>query len=231
MTPAAPSLRPVAADGPLWRIGRRPDPWAWAPWSAAGPDGTFGNRYDDPRGAYRVLYASSTAFGAFVETLARFRPDLEVLAALDEIEGEDDDPPTAPAGVLPHEWLARRSLGTADVAGMFCDIGHAASLAHLRVALAPLFVAHGLDDLDAGDVRARAPRALTQALSRYVFVAHGDGGGPFAGIRYASRLGDDLTNWAVFEGSPVAGARGAAIAPDDPDLVRALRHHGITLGP
>jgi hypothetical protein len=32
----------------LWRIGRAPDPWALAPWEAAAPDGTFGNRFDDP---------------------------------------------------------------------------------------------------------------------------------------------------------------------------------------
>jgi hypothetical protein len=36
-------------------------------------DGTFGNRYDDPRGEYRVLYATSQRVGAFIETLARYR--------------------------------------------------------------------------------------------------------------------------------------------------------------
>ncbi len=45
------------------------------PWSyAAAIDGTFGNRYDDPDASYRVLYASSQRIGAFLETLARFRP-------------------------------------------------------------------------------------------------------------------------------------------------------------
>jgi hypothetical protein len=53
----------------------------------AGPDGTFGNRYDDPEASYRVLYASSHRVGAFVETLARFRPELEALAELEQDRG------------------------------------------------------------------------------------------------------------------------------------------------
>ena len=67
-----------------------PDPWAWPGWSQASLDGTFGNRWDDPEGAYRVLYASSTRFGALLDTLARFRPDLAVIAGLSEIEGRDN---------------------------------------------------------------------------------------------------------------------------------------------
>ena len=64
-------LASVEPDGPLYRLGRYPDPWAWRDWSYSAPDGTFGNRYDDPDGSYRVLYASSERAGAFVETLAR----------------------------------------------------------------------------------------------------------------------------------------------------------------
>ncbi len=86
-------LASVEPDGPLYRLGRQPDPWAWPDWSYAGPDGTFGNRYDDPGTSYRVLYASSQRIGAFLETLARFRPDLEVLAELERIDGDDESPP------------------------------------------------------------------------------------------------------------------------------------------
>jgi hypothetical protein len=35
------------------RIGRRPDPWQYPDWSRLNPDGTFGNRFDDPDGEYR----------------------------------------------------------------------------------------------------------------------------------------------------------------------------------
>ena len=41
--------------------------------SLAGPDGTFGNRFDDPEGIYRVLYASSQRLGCYLEALAQFR--------------------------------------------------------------------------------------------------------------------------------------------------------------
>jgi len=61
-------LASVEPDGPLYRLGQQPDPWAWPDWSYAAPDGTFGNRYDDPEASYRVLYASSQRLGAFLET-------------------------------------------------------------------------------------------------------------------------------------------------------------------
>jgi hypothetical protein len=49
-------LKPAAA---IYRLGKKPNPWAAPDWALAGPDGTFGNRFDDPDAIYRVLYASS----------------------------------------------------------------------------------------------------------------------------------------------------------------------------
>ena len=65
----------MKALGVIYRLGRKPDPWAPPDWASAGPDGTFGNRFDDPDATYRVLYASLQRLGCFVETLARFRID------------------------------------------------------------------------------------------------------------------------------------------------------------
>ncbi len=59
-------------------------------WASAGPDGTFGNHFDDPDATYRVLYASSQRLGCFLETRARFRVDPKLLTELAEIAGEDD---------------------------------------------------------------------------------------------------------------------------------------------
>ena len=218
-------LASVEPDGPLYRLGRDPDPWAWPPWSAALRDGTFGNRYDDPDGSYRVLYASSQRVGAFLETLARFRPDLEVLAELDRIEG-DDEPPLA----VPRTWLAGRLIGEAIAEGCFVDVGDTASLAVLRTALAASAIHHGLDEIDAATIRLRAPRAFTQQVSRYVYEQ-----GSFAGIRYRSRLGDDVLNYAIFEPAPdgqvpLVATTSAAIAADDPDLRAALELLGLSLG-
>ena len=93
--------------------------------------------------------------------------------------------------------------------------------------LATRLVHYGLDDLDAGDIRRRTPRALTQEVSRYVF------GRPeaYAGIRYLSRLGDELTNWGIFEGSEPDEIleENETIDPDDPDFVSALETLDLTL--
>ena len=217
-------LASVEPDGPLYRLGRHPDPWVWSDWSYAAPDGTFGNRYDDPDASYRVLYASSERVGAFLETLARFRPDLEVLAELDRIEGDDEPPPAVPG-----TWLAGRLIGEAAVEGRFVDVGDSASLATLRTALAASAIHHGLDEIDAATIRLRAPRAFTQQVSRYVYEQ-----GSFAGIRYRSRLGDDILNWAVFESAPdgassLVETTSAAIEANDSDLRAALDLLGLAL--
>lgn len=219
----------VQPDGLLYRLGRQPDPWAWPDWAYAGPDGTFGNRYDDPEASYRVLYASSQRMGAFLETLARFRPDLAVLAELEQIDG-DDEPP---AGV-PRTWLDGRRIGEAALQGRFVDVGDARALATLRAALAASAIHYGLDEIDAGTIRLSAPRAFTQSVSRFVYDQRDDRGS-FAGIRYRSRLGDELVNWAVFEPAPDAPSpflttASAMIQADDADLVAALNLLGLALG-
>jgi hypothetical protein len=175
---------------PLHRVARRPDAWAWPDWAYAGPDGTFGNRYDDPRGEYRVLYASSDRLGAFVEVLARFRPEPAVLRALDEIQlepGAHDDGP-AP-GQLPRSWLAGRVVGTALADGSFAAVGAARSLGYLRDRLADRALHHRVDELGAAAILTHAPRAFTQEVSRLVFECTEASGEPqFDGIayRYAS---------------------------------------------
>jgi len=104
-----------------------------------------------------------------------------VLAALQDIAPDAadsaDERPAAVAGVVPIAWLERRCIGAATPSGAFCDIAHSDSLAYLRRAMAAQLLRYGLEDLDAGDVRRRAPRALTQELSRYVFEHGRDAGG------------------------------------------------------
>ncbi len=218
-------LASVEFNGRLYRLGRDPDPWAWPDWSFAASDGTFGNRYDDPGGSYRVLYASSQRIGAFLETLARFRPDLEVLAELDRIEGEDEPPPAVPT-----TWLNGRLIGEATVEGSFADIGDATSLSVLRTALAASAIHHRLNEIDAATIRLSAPRGFTQQVSRYVYRQ-----GVFDGIRYLSRLGDGIINWAIFETAPdgeslIGDMSSKMIDADDPDLRAAVDQLGLTLG-
>ena len=224
------ALETVTADGPVFRLARAPDPWAWPDWSQAGLDGTFGNRWDDVEGQYRVLYASSTRFGALLETLARFRPDLEVVAGLREIEGEDDA--LAAAGTVPREWFERRLMGVAELSGQYAEIGAATSLTTIRTQLAARALQHGLADVDAAAIRASAPRGFTQEVSRLVYGSRTEEGEPLAGIRYRSRLDDETDNWAVFE--PAAGAPAPLRVLDaepvrsgDPDVTRAVSVLGL----
>jgi hypothetical protein len=231
MTPALRAERP---GGSLYRIGRVPDAWAWPDWTYAGEEGTFGNRYDDPKGEYRVLYACSQRVGAFIETLARYRTDPAIFAAYEEIVVDPEDQaafPTIPQGVVPLDWCETRRIGIAAHRGPFGDVGHSDSLAHLRIALAGRLVHYGFDDLDAGDLRRRVPHVLTQEISRYVFE-HGvtEEGDRLLGIRYLSRLGDDIENWAIFEGSELLDRRSEKIAHDDPDLLEALAKLDLALG-
>lgn len=224
----------VTADGVLHRIGRDPDPWAWPDWSRAHADGTFGSRYDDPTGEYRVLYASPSRFGAYLEVLARFRADPAVERELAEIEVEpgqaDLDGPEP--GRLPRSWLDGRAAGSAHSDRHFAAVGAARSLAFLRDRLADRALHHKIAELDAAAIRVSVPRAFTQEVSRLVFECATDQGDPqFAGISYRSRLGDEIENWAVFEpasgDAPLTEQRSEPMDPDDPDLLAALELFGI----
>jgi hypothetical protein len=205
---------------PLHRIGRWPDPWQPPDWAHAHSDGTFGNRFDDPQAYYRVIYTSSQRLGCFLETLARFRPDLTLLADLAEIEGEDDFTPLA---TVPASWLVARLIGTAQTEGEYADIYAPGWVALLRRELASTAVALGLSEIDAATLQAGRPRQLTQEASLVVF-RHG-----LDGIFYRSRYGHTIENWAIFEPFPLRNNSASAIVAGDPDLQAALRLHGLTM--
>lgn len=221
-------LASVQPDGIVYRVGRRPDPWAWPEWSYAARDGTFGNRWDDPEGSYRVLYACSQRVGAFIETLAPFRTDLNVIAELANIDGLDDRPA---AGIVPRTWVESRLIGQARLAGRFADVGDVGSLASLRGMMAGRALYYGLQDIDAAAIRLSAPRGFTQEISRVVYASNDP---TFGGISYLSRFGDGLTNWAIFEPGPeveppVTSMCAEEISAHDPDLVQALDLLGVRL--
>lgn len=154
------------APNEIFRIGRKPDPWQPPDWSRANSDGTFGNRFDDPAGYYRVLYAASRPVSCFVETLARFRPDLTLRAELSEIQGEDD---FVPLGEVPLEWCDQRLIGTSAADGDYADIYSSVWIAHLRPKLADECLRLGLQDLDAAVLQNAAPRRISQLASRQAY--------------------------------------------------------------
>jgi len=124
------SKRPPAT---IFRLARKPDPWQAPDWSRANPDGTFGTRFDDPEGYYRVLYAATQKLSCYLETLARFRADLSLLAELNEIEGDND---FLPLGTVPREWCDERLLGSAHADGDYAEIYSSGWILLLRHRLA-----------------------------------------------------------------------------------------------
>ena len=211
----------MKVSGVIYRLGRKSDPWSAPDWASAGPDGTFGNRFDDPEGMYRVLYASSQRLGCFLETLARFRIDVKLLAELAEIEGEDD---YCPLGEVPLEWIEKRMMGVATVGGEYADICGSEWISRLRIVLAVHLERFGLHDLDASVLQMTAPRNLTQLVSRVVFSER------LAGIYYRSKYGHDIENWALFEPFQINVKNSESIQSENPDLQRALRLHSLKFG-
>lgn len=214
----------------IYRVGREPDPWAWTDWVFAGADGRFEGRWDDAYGRYRVLYASSQRFGAFVESLAQFRADPHIVSEYANIEGGSDDE-AIPPGVVPRAWCSRRVITRGiptDVSGSLVVVGAAKTIAILRQAFASLVLQYGIDDLDAAAIRLSVPRAFTQQLSSYFEAQIDDNGRAFAGIYFLSKHGDDIENWAIFEQermkgqTPILSVERENPDPNDDDLRRAL---------
>jgi hypothetical protein len=159
--------------------------------------------------------------GCFLETLARYRPDLALYAELREIAGEDD---FVPAGIVPREWLCNRMIGSANAQGRFADVGASDWLAKLRRILATLLISHGIPDLDASVLQRSGPRVLTQNVSSVVYREG------FNGIRYLSKYGHDIENWALFEPADLTSRLENSIQADDPDLLEALRLFNLAIG-
>jgi hypothetical protein len=212
------SKRPPAT---IFRIARKPDPWLPPDWSRANPDGTFGNRFDDPEGYYRVIYASTQRLSCFLETLSRFQADLSLLAELNEIEGDND---FFPLGTVPHEWCDERLLGYARADGDYADIYASRWILLLRHRLADECLRLGLSDLDASVLQRHAPRRITQLASLEARRRN------FDGVYYRSRFGHDLENWALFEPFRISQAGSTPIAADDATFLKAMRMLELRVG-
>jgi hypothetical protein len=215
-------------SGPLFRVGRDRDAWAVPDWAYAKEDGTFGNRFDDPTGVYRVLYASSQRLGCFIETLARFHVDVSFVADLALMENGEDD--FTAFGTVRRAWLKGRCIGTANVGGEYADIYALEWVSHLRVALAGIALKLGMEDIDLSSLERAEPRLLTQRAGRIAFELG------FAGVFYHSRYGHSIENWAIFEDwtmpnrFPIHQLTSRKVAEDDPDLLEALRILGLVIG-
>jgi RES domain len=232
------TLDATTPPGEIFRVGWEPDPWRLPDWKyASGSPLTFGNRYDDPEGKYRVLYAGSSPLACFVEVLAKFRRDPGLADGLDEITVDPDDAAAdsavLPSGHVSTEWPRGRRLGIAEPAkGSYADLGTLRSLTTLRTEprVARALRAAGVADLDGATLRSTTPRSVTQQLSRIVFEREPR----FAGMHYLSKYGDDLHCWVIFEHpataqAPVAVLNHESLDWTNAELLRALEILDIRL--
>jgi len=92
-----------------------------------------------------------------------------------------------------------------------------------------------LPDFDASALKLAQPRALTQHVASHIYrLPTGIDDDFFAGVRFASRHGDELAMWAIFErpgdepiSSRLAVLTESPISVTDPELVAALELHGL----
>ena len=202
-------LATAAADTRVWRIGFRPDPWAWSGWEWA-TDGRFPGRWDDLHGNFRTVYGGSSLRACLLEVLAAFRRDARLATELDEIVEDDEDAvlqPTLVSGQVPREWLDARAATSAELTGTYCAVTDSRSIAVLYPHFIGVALSLGLLDLDAAALKDARPRRLTQAISAWLYETT-----DLDGVTFASRHGDDLRLWAIFE------------RPGDPHVSPKLTH-------
>jgi hypothetical protein len=238
LTTSAGGLATSLDPGRVWRVGHRPDPWAWTPWQYAGETGRFSGRWDDPRGSFRTVYAGCELLACLLEVLAPFRPDPlldEDLAGIDEEHADGAEYPSQRPGVVPATWLEAREASAATLSGVYCAVADKESLPTLRALFLPGALRYGLADLDAGALRLSAPRLLTQEIAAWLYDLHDGSRDLFDGVQFESRHGDGLTLWAVFERDDdlAVSARLTAVhdfplTANHPDLLEAFRLHRLT---
>ncbi len=223
--------------GLIFRVARGLDPFEPPDWRYVG-----GNRFDDPdcpedeggesEACYRVIYAATRRAGAYGETIARYRPDLGLLAGLHEIEDDEPLDPRLQPGVVPADYRLQRRLGKAilDPGLRFVDVHDGATVQALRPILAQVARDLGLPDVDLSTVMG-PDRQLTKHAARHIYEQRDAEGRPlYAGIRYVSRLNPDWELWAIFADRLVHTADvPETIYPDDQGLIEAAQLLGVNI--
>jgi hypothetical protein len=208
--------------GSLYRIGRAPDPMADPPPSIRQGAG----RFDDPEGRINVRYAGERR-ACFVETLARFRLPLDLLAALAAVQPGDRGRDLPPLGTVPSGWLTTRRIAVFTVDApdrSWLDLREPETHQALRRKLAIELRDQGYEAYALGDALGQ-DRRLTQLIARW---ARDQG---HAGIIYLSRYDPHLTCTAIFPDTRLVTAKIEPIAANDPDLLAAAALFELAIEP
>lgn len=226
---AGPVVVRAPVDG-LWRVGRGPDALKTRRLEDKRRRlSSGGNRFDPQGYDYGVVYFGSTLQACFAETLARFRPNLALLAL---VQDEWQQRGFMDAGAVPTDWRQRRIAARARLPreAVFVDIEHPATHQFLRSELAVGLAALGVEDIDVSTVRG-PDRRVTQMISEWAYMASEDDEPRYAGIRYVSRLGSQWECWAVFDDddSELEVVEQRPITRDMPELQEIAELFGLTV--
>jgi hypothetical protein len=191
---ANPHVVAAPAEG-LWRVARGANPLGTPPRNRGDAGG--GNRFDPLSARVDVLYFGTDLDACFGETLARLRPNLNLVAV---IQNEWRERGFMEPGSVAADWRQRRSavhVGVPEGAG-FLDVEAPETHQFLRGELALGLSALGLHDLDVSTVRG-PDRRVTRLIADWAYLAN-DGERPlYAGIRYESRVRSGWECWALFD--------------------------------
>jgi hypothetical protein len=200
---------------PVARVGRKGrDLWVSRDWrDASSITHTFGNRFDDPGGAYgppipeaqrfQTLYCATRLAGSVAEVAAGEQPDRDVVAASGASRAKEGD--------LSPDWCASRAVSytVLDPSLLFVDVASVGTINELKLSPRLARVAEEVDILriDRGAILGDK-RRFTQEIARIVYElpvywrVETPGGSPrvgvLAGIRYESRHPEGWECWAVF---------------------------------
>ncbi len=188
----------------IYRVGRTQnddgsaaDPWSLPDWRYAPFSGRFAD--PEPDSQYRIRYAALEPYGAYVEALQKYRPDLHVLEAIAAV-GHATDPLLIPG--VPADFFRNNALASADLVipadqGLFDLVtGEGIARSHGAIAAASRASRCGLKDYYASTLLTATTPKFTQALSRVVFEYN-----QFNGIAYRSRFDPATICLALFEGA------------------------------
>lgn len=165
----------------LFRVGYGNEPSRLPDWQRVGA-----NRFDDPQGAYRVLYMSESPMGAFIERFQDFRRTEEMAAIEADFEWEEDDESqrtlNVPSGTVPFAEYSPLSIGSyaADIEAILLDLtkDETAREFAMRLAKPDLTVAKIAAESSSEDY------ATNRAISRLGYEHEP----PFAGIYSVCKL-------------------------------------------
>jgi hypothetical protein len=213
-------MKTFSAPSQIYRVGRARSSLELAPWTLA----PFNGRFDDPEQEYRVRYVGISRRGALIERLAKYRPDLDAITAINEVDS--DSPPLVPS--IPLEWLDENEMATAaidvphDIGIVDLTTGEGISRAHAAIEAARRRTGRALSDYDASVLMSATPREFTQAISRYLFE------NGFAGVAYLSRFAPEEVCLALFEDRhSLHDPAVETITNGDVDLADALSLHHL----